>query len=184
MYDNMWFPLKYKDKCYRISKYIKTETTYKYRYDNKHIMELKVGSIINPCRNLCPKCSFTFDGVKVIKIVNNKLIVKCLFCNTYYYINDILIIYGKSKKHKIYYDLLNSFRFRYDPVPHIHTHTKHNSYFRHPKTFQEKKMSLAYNKLFIRSKRNINNLPSEYNGIYKHKYKSWKHCTTKRKQWM
>lgn len=58
-------------------------------------------------------------------------------------------------------------------------------YYRHPRVYREKKFNEAH-KEFVRSKRNVANLPDSWNDNYSYKKysKSWKDRYKCRKQWM
>jgi len=76
-----------------------------------------------------------------------------------------------------------SFRFRYDPVPGIHTDKSISNCFKKPKVTQERRKSFEYSK-FIRAKRQNKGLPDPWDDIYiKRPLRNWKR-SKKRKQWM
>lgn len=74
--------------------------------------------------------------------------------------------------------------FRVDPVPSTGGYSRIKRIIRNPKTFQERKWSIAH-KEFVRGRRNSNNLPNNWDDIWiaKAKIRSWKR-TKKKKQWM
>lgn len=74
------------------------------------------------------------------------------------------------------------FFFRCSPVPEIHKYS-HGSWYRRPHTLNEMKQNSdpEYSK-YTRPARRL--LPTTWDDIYVEHYKSWKHCTKKRKQWM
>lgn len=84
-----------------------------------------------------------------------------------------------QNKHRV------SFVFRYDPVPKIRKcKSRRSSYYRKPKTFQERKLSCDKKiKDFIKPKRNMMNLPNSWDNILRNKNHCWKAKKIK-KQWM
>jgi hypothetical protein len=76
-----------------------------------------------------------------------------------------------------------TFRFRYDPVPGIHTDKSISNCFKKPKVTQERRKSFEYSK-FIRAKRQNKGLPDPWDDIYiKRPLRNWKR-SKKRKQWV
>ena len=76
------------------------------------------------------------------------------------------------------------YKFRRGIVPYTGKYSG-GSYYRTPRTFQESRMSLACNSQFIRSSRNIRNLPTCWDDIkiaslYNY---NWKKFGKKRKSW-
>lgn len=74
--------------------------------------------------------------------------------------------------------------FRKGPVPNTGKFSGYR-YFRHMKTTQERRKNSdpeVYE--YVRPARRSDNLPNSYDDITRDYYKSWKHCTKKRKQWM
>lgn len=76
--------------------------------------------------------------------------------------------------------------FREGPVPGTGKRTWHRgSYYRHPKTTNEKRQAaIVENKEFIKPRRNVHNLVDVWDEIPRHREKSWKSQSKKRKQWM
>ena len=84
----------------------------------------------------------------------------------------------QSKKHR--------YVFRKDPVPGTGSWRHYGRSFRHPKTTQERRTYCREDKEFIRAKRNISNLPSSWEDIYRSdnlRRPCWKN-KKKKKQWM
>lgn len=108
------------------------------------------------------------------------------------YINEIIDIIKNNKftKRKRYgYRCFYESQlpdFRKGPVPG--TGVRHNhrgSYYRHPKTMNEKRQSANVEyKEYIPPKKHILNIPDAWDEIPRSKSKSWKDQTKKRKQWM
>jgi len=77
------------------------------------------------------------------------------------------------------------FKYRFDPVPGIH-HFKNSirHYYRHIKTTQERRWSLAHKK-YIRGKRRFTAIPNSWDDFKNSSnyIKNWKR-TKKDKQWM
>ncbi len=75
------------------------------------------------------------------------------------------------------------FRFRYDPVPGIHTDKSITYNLKNPKVTQERRKSFEHPE-FIRPKRQNKGLPDPYDDVYiKRPLRNWKR-TKKKKQWM
>lgn len=87
------------------------------------------------------------------------------------------------KSHKY---LNHRYEFRKDPVPDVGS-VFHAGYhcFRRIRTFQERKMTYAYDPCFIRAARNACNLPSSWDDVHiaSRRDRSWKRCTKRRKAW-
>lgn len=79
-----------------------------------------------------------------------------------------------------------TFRFRFDPVPGVHHYrnTIANG-IRHMKTTQERRMSFACAKKYVRCKRNFRNLPEAWDDKWPAiiEERCWKR-TKKKRQWM
>lgn len=76
--------------------------------------------------------------------------------------------------------------FRNGPVPGVHKiRWKFKSYYRRPRTTQERRISCGY-KEYVRFSRNVINLPTTYDDVRRSSNGSrcWKDCTKKRKQWV
>lgn len=73
-------------------------------------------------------------------------------------------------------------RFRFDPVPCTGTHWYHGNYYRHMKTYQERRSNYAYEG-YTRGKRR--NLPEPWDdwGRSDYKHNSWKKCTKRKRQY-
>ena len=75
------------------------------------------------------------------------------------------------------------FFFRCSPVPGIHKYSHGSWYRRRPRTLNEMKQNSdpKYSKYTRPARRRLS---TTWDDIYVEHYKSWKHCTKKRKQWM
>lgn len=78
---------------------------------------------------------------------------------------------------------MNCVAFRGGPIPHISVKNRRGSYYRHPKTTQEKRMSQKEYKTFCRASR-CNHLPSAYDDMFRSVPGSWKSNYKCKKQWM
>lgn len=89
-------------------------------------------------------------------------------------------------RHSVRMSRIPSYVYRYDPVPYVYRWRGHRtSVYRHPKTTQERKLSLAYPE-YVRAKRRANNLPDTWDDYTRSDIaikKSWKKIK-KRRQWM
>lgn len=106
------------------------------------------------------------------------------------YIEEIIKISKMDKpiRHYRYYRYgeKNLPEFRKGPVPGTGVRHEHRgSYFRHPKTMNEKRQAaIVEYKEFVSPKRNVRNLPDAWNDDGRCRSKSWKDQSKKRKQWM
>jgi len=78
------------------------------------------------------------------------------------------------------------FRYRYDPVPGVHHYSNTIADgIRHMKTTQERRMSFACNKKYVRNKRSFRNLPEAWDDKWPAiiEERGWKR-TKKKRQWM
>lgn len=73
--------------------------------------------------------------------------------------------------------------FRGLTVPHTGSNRWRGGGYRHPRTTQERRASQEHPRL-VRGRRNKANLVNAWDDVLRSWYKSWKHCTKKRKQWM
>lgn len=75
------------------------------------------------------------------------------------------------------------FFFRASSVPGIRRHKGYGRYYRSIHTYNEMKLNTdpEYGKYSRPARRD---LPTAWDDIPRNSYKSWKHCTKKRKQWM
>lgn len=74
--------------------------------------------------------------------------------------------------------------FRTGPVPGTGHKHRYGSYYRHPKTTQERRISHVH-KGYVRAKRNARHLPNTWDDVHRNYWnrRCWKDCTKKRKQW-
>lgn len=73
--------------------------------------------------------------------------------------------------------------FRGETIPGTRKWKRGGRWYRHPRTTQERRASQSHSHL-VRARRNLANLPNAWDDLPSQWYKSWKHCTKKRKQWM
>lgn len=89
------------------------------------------------------------------------------------------------KKKKKYYWRNESPRYRIDPIPYTGRHRYFHGSLRAVRTTNEIRMnSNPEHKDYVRPARRPHNLPTIYDDIWRHRSRSWKDCTKKRKQWM
>lgn len=97
-------------------------------------------------------------------------------------------------KRKHTYDLTVYVREYWGYCTHTYESFTYLPYFRHPKTFAERREADAllydedcrFHNIKARGRRNVRNLPSNWDDIYAgnhHAKKSWKHYSRRRKQW-
>lgn len=90
-----------------------------------------------------------------------------------------LKIYKRAHRKPTFWDMRNErvFEFRADSVPRIGK-SRHCHYWRHPRTTQERRWSLAWKEdgVMGRASRNFHNLPTTWDDIYRASYenKNWK----------
>lgn len=195
---SIYTPFKY-GETFKIGKLNNKETYYiKYYFNNKFYttkftVNNKINNTIIGLMNF--KCVCEFDGVVEanFNLKDNKYIVMYLkHKHTYIefvkygFITPILKgeILSYKKENYIYYKDNNKYKFRQSSISNIYNFNRLKCYFRHPKTTQEKRMSLSCDSEYVRAKRNINNLINLWDDISRNYYRSWKHNSKKRKQYM
>lgn len=95
-----------------------------------------------------------------------------------FYVSTYNLVLGNFDDIKCYY--------RYDPVPCTGKHSRYRYCLKKPKTTQEKRMSFAVDKKYVRGKRNFHYLPNSYDDIERsdiQNKRGWKKSKIK-KQWM
>jgi len=92
-------------------------------------------------------------------------------------------VYGSDWYRLLRHDLILC-NYRQSPVPGSGRSWRYGHHFRHPKTTQERRQSLAYPE-YHRGRRNNHNLPTTWDDYSRGNWnnKSWK-AQKKRKQWM
>lgn len=194
MYDNIWFPLHYNDLSYVTYGFIKEEIEY-YIGNQQLILnditniKCKYCSMYYSFTNKPPYCCFGNTGKyyqKVINFIGDTVFCYCSKGCTFNILKDFVIV-KKIKRYKESHQICrksSTFRFRASPVTGTGKTSRHKM-FRKFRTFQEKRMSLAYDIKFTRGKRRIKQLPDDYDDIsISNLSKSWKQNTKCRKQWM